>query len=123
MFVTAFSCVAYLNLVLSDPSIAVTVSGDVAPVIDVVLDLTCDVSGAELITDRAIVYQWSRNGMMVPSQIQRSWSFTPLAYSDAGQYTCAVELTSGILPTSPISAVSTPFNVTLTCESWHNFTV
>ena len=103
---------------LADPLIAVTVSGDVASVVDAVLTLTCNISGAELITSPTITYQWSRNGAMVSDQTQRTWSLSPLAYSDVGQYSCAVDISSTILP-STINAISDPFNVTLSCKSWH----
>jgi hypothetical protein len=99
--------------------ITATVDGDVAPMVNVALTLTCNVDGADMITNPTTTYQWSRNGMVVPDQTQSTWSFSSLAYSDAGQYSCTVDISSTILP-STISAVSDPFNVTLACKSWHN---
>ena len=96
--------------------IAVTVSRDVAPVVDAVLTLTCNVIGADMITNPTTTYLWSRNGTVVSDQTQRTWSFSSLAYSDAGQYSCAVNVSSAILP-STISVVSDAFNVTLSCKS------
>ena len=109
-----------LLIVLSDPSITVGVSGDVAPVAGMMLTLTCNVGGADMITNPTTTYQWSRNGLVVADQTQRIWSFSLLAYSDAGQYSCAVDISSTILPSSPISAMSDTFNATLSCKSWHN---
>lgn len=105
---------------ISDPTIAVDVSGDVAPMIDVALTLACNVhNGTDMITNPNITYQWyqSRNGhrLAVPEQTQQTWFFTSLSYSDAGQYFCAVNISSIILP-SIINAVSDPFNVTLSCK-------
>ena len=108
-----------LIIFLSDPNITVSVGGDVAPVAGMMLTLTCNVIGAEMIIDPATAYQWSRNGMVISGQTQRTWSFSPLAYSDVGQYSCAANVSSTILP-STISAVSDPFNVTLSCKSRHN---
>ena len=99
--------------------IAVTVSSDVAPIVDAALTLTCNVVGAGMITNPTTTYQWARNGMVVPDQVELTWSLSPLAYSDAGQYSCAVDISSTILPSS-ISAESDPFNVTLSCKSWHS---
>ena len=101
----------------ADRMIAITVSGDVAPMVDAALILACNVVGADMITNPTIIYQWSRNGMVVTDQTQRTWSFSSLAYSDAGQYSCAVDISSTILP-STISAVSDSFNVTLSCKSY-----
>ena len=61
------------------------------------------------------MYQWSRNGMVVSDQTQQTLSFTSLAYSDAEQYMCTVDVSSNLLSSS-INAVSDPFNVTLTCK-------
>ena len=101
---------------LSDPSITVSVSGDVAPVARMMLTLTCNVDGADMITNPTITYQWFRDGMVVSDQTQQTWSFSSLAYTDAGQYSCAVNISSTILP-STITAIADPFNVTLSCES------
>ena len=105
---------------ISDPTIAVDVSGDVAPVVDVALTLACNVdNGIDMITNPNVTYQWykSRNGrrLVVPEQTQQIWSFTSLNYSDAGRYSCAVDISSTIL-SSTINAVSDPFNVTLSCK-------
>ena len=112
-----FFCDHISNFDLSDPWITVRVSGDVTPMAGSMLTLTCNVNGAEMISPTT-TYQWSRNEMMVPSQTQQTLSFTSLAYSDAGQYSCTVGLSSSLLSSS-INAVSDPFNVTLTCKSHH----
>ena len=82
------------------------------------MTLTCNVSGAEMLSNLTTTYQWSRNGMIMSDQTQPTLSFSPLAYSDAGQYSCTVELSSSILSSS-INAASDPFNVILTCKSHH----
>ena len=102
---------------LSDPKITVSISVDlITPMVGLMLTLTCNVDRADMITNPTTTYQWSRNGMVVSEQTQPTWSFSSLAYSDAGQYSCAVNISSTILP-STISAVSDPFNVTLSCKS------
>ena len=103
---------------LSDPKVVIVVSGDVTPTVGMMLTLTCNVSGADMITSHAITYQWSRNGMAVSDQTQQTWSFSSLTFSDAGQYSCAVDISSNILP-STISAMSALFNITLSCKLWH----
>ena len=103
---------------LSDPKITVSVSADITPMAGSMLTLTCSVSGAEIISDLTTTYQWSRNGMMVPDQAQESWMFNSLSYSDAGQYLCAVDVSSSLLSSS-INVASDAFNVTLTCKSHH----
>ncbi len=114
-------CDFILAFDLSDPVITVAVGGGVAPMVNMALTLTCNVGGADMITTptTTYMYQWSMNGVEVPDQTQPTWSFTPLTYSDAGQYSCAVGISSPILPSS-ISADSDPFNVTLSCKSSHN---
>ena len=120
MFSYCIPCDFISTFDLSDP-ITVSVSVDiVTPVAGMMLILTCNVNGDDMITNPTTTYQWSRNGMVVPDQVQQIWSFSPLTYSDAGQYSCAVDISSPILPSCPISAVSDPFNVILSCKSWTN---
>ena len=102
---------------LSDPQITVSISVDlITPMVGTMLTLTCNVVGADMITNPTTTYQWSRNGLAVSGQTQQTWSLSPLAYSDAGQYLCAVDISSPILP-STISAIADPLNVTLSCKS------
>ena len=112
--ISAFFCHLISTFDLTDPKITASVSADVPPMAGMPLTLTCDVGGAEMITPTK-TYQWSRNGMVVSDQRQRTLSFTFLAYSDAGQYSCAVDISSSLLSSS-ISAVSDPFSVILTCK-------
>ena len=88
-------------------------SGDVAPVAGMMLTLTCNIGGAERITNPTTIYQWFRNGRVVSDQTQRRLS---LAYSDSAQYICAVDISATILP-STISAISNALNVRLSCKS------
>ena len=81
------ACISTFDI--SDPTIAVNVSGDETPMVDVALILACNVdNGTDMITNPNVTYQWykSRNGhrLVVPEQIQQIWSFTSLSYSDAG---------------------------------------
>ena len=110
----AFFCDLISTYDLSDPRITVSVSADVPPMAGMPLTLTCDVSGAEMITPTT-TYQWSRNGTVVSDQTLQTLSFTSLAYSDAGQYSCTVDVSSNLLSSS-ISAQSEPVDVTLTCK-------
>ena len=119
--VTIFFCDFILTFDLSDPKITVNISVDsITPMVGMMLTLTCNVGGDDRITNPTTTYLWSRNGMVVPNQTQQTWSLSPLAYSHAGQYSCVVDISSPILPSSPISTLSDPFNVTLSCKSWHN---
>ena len=104
----------------SDPKVTVTISGDVNPMPGMMLTLTCNVAGAEMITSPTPTYQWSKNGVVVSDQTQQTWSFSSLMFSDADQYSCAVNISSSILP-STISVISNPFNVTLSCKLWCKF--
>ena len=117
--VSAFCVTLSSTFDLSDPKVTVTISsGDVTPTAGMMLTLTCNVDGAEMITGRTTTYKWSRNGIVVSNQTQQTWSFSPLTFSDAGHYSCAVNISSNILP-STISAMSALFNITLSCKSWH----
>ena len=112
------ACISTFDI--SDPTIAVNVSGDKAPMVDVALVLACNVDNVtDMITNLNVTYQWykSRNGrrLMVPEQTQQIWSFTSLSYSDAGRYSCAVDISSTIL-SSTVNTVSDPFNVALSCK-------
>ena len=55
--------------------------------------LSCTVSGAERLTDANITYHWFKDDVTV-SNIVMELSFIPLTYSDAGGYTCEVNVTS-----------------------------
>ena len=116
--ITAFCVTLSSTFDLSGPKVMVTVSGDVTPAAGMMLTLTCSVIGDEMITDPTTVYEWSRNGMAVSDQTQQTWLFSSLVHSDAGQYSCAVDISSSILP-STISAMSALFNITLSCTLWH----
>ena len=117
--VAVFCVISPPTFDLSDPTITVSVSADPAtPMAGSMLTLTCSVTGADMISP-TINYQWSRNGVVEPSQMQQTWSFSSLSYSDAGQYSCAVDISSNILPSS-INATSDLFDIILTCKSWHN---
>ena len=103
---------------ISDPKITVSVSADVTPMAGSMLTLTCSVSGADMLSSLTTTYQWSKDDVVVPDRQQESWMFTSLSYSDAGQYSCAVDVSSSLLSSS-INVASDAFNVTLTCKSHH----
>ena len=62
--------------------------------------LTCGVSGADGLTDRTIIYQWTRDGIIVQSSSSNVFSFSsPLRLSLAGQsvYACSATVSSSLL--------------------------
>ena len=81
--------------------------------------LTCTVTGAEGLTDAGamVTYLWRKNGAVVSDQIMATLSFSPLSFSDAGNYTCQVTVTSSLLSDPVITAPSNSESVRLTCMS------
>ena len=69
-------------------TVTIVVSGCETPIAGQSYTLTCSVSGASTTT-----YQWRKNGTMM-SQTGPTLSFSPLRFTDAGQYTCEVIVNS-----------------------------
>ena len=84
--------------------------------------LTCTITGAGGLTDAGamVTYLWLKNGAVVSDQTMATLSFSPLAISDAGSYTCQATVTSSLL-SEPITTNSTnSIDITLTCKSLTN---
>ena len=84
-----------------------------------VYSLTCTLNGTERLTDSSVTYQWFKDGMVVSGQAMETLSFSFLAISDAGSYSCATVVSSCLL-SGPISRNSDPFFVTLSCKLFHD---
>ena len=84
-----------------------------------VYSLTCTLNGTERLTDSNVTYQWFKDGMVVPGQAMETLSFSSLAISDAGSYSCAIILSSYLL-SGPISRNSDPFFIALACKLSHD---
>ena len=109
-------CVRFYFL---DANITVSVTADIATLIaGSVYSLTCNVTGAERLTDSTTNYQWFKNGEVLSGQTMETLSFTSLSFSDAGGYTCQVTVMSSLLMISgPITMNSTnTVEVRLTCK-------
>ena len=81
--------------------------------------LTCDVSGAEGLTDRTITYQWTRDGQAIQSGISNSFDFSsPLRLSLAGQsvYACSASVGSSLLNANIEASASTTQTVMIQSE-------
>ena len=96
-----------------DPIITIRVDGDrVPPIVGSVYSLTCAITGAERLTNSNVTYQWFRSGEVVPGQTMETLPFSSLSISDAGDYSCAITLSSYLL-SGPISRNSDPFTLML----------
>ena len=81
--------------------------------------LTCDVSGAEGLTDQTITYQWTRNGLTIQSGISNTFDFSsPLRLSLAGQsvYACSASVGSNLLINNIEASAGTTQTVTIQSE-------
>ena len=103
-----------------DPTITVSIaSGSLAtPMVGSMYSLTCTVSGAEGLTDSMMTYQWLKDGVEVSGQtmIMDTLSFSPLASSDAGSYTCQATVTSSLLRDSITTAPSNSVDIQPMCR-------
>ena len=84
-----------------------------------VYSLTCTLNGTERLTDSSVTYQWFKDGMVVSGQAIETLSFSFLAISDAGSYSCAIILSSYLL-SGLISTNSDPFFIMISCKLSHN---
>ena len=107
------------SVISPDPAITVSVTSSVTtPMVGSMYSLTCTVTGAEGLTDAMVTYQWLKNGTVVSGQTMATLSFSPLAFSDAGSYTCQATVTASLLISDPITtAPSNSENIRLTCRS------
>ena len=88
------------------PTIVVSIITSVAtPMVGSMYSLICSDTGAERLTDATVTYQWFKNGAVVSGQIMAILSFSPLAISDAGNYTCQATVTFSLL-SDPITTAS-----------------
>ena len=98
-----------------DPIINVRVDIDVVTTMSgSTYSLNCTVTGAEMLTG-STTYQWFKNDDMVVGQKVKTYSITPLSFTDAGGYTCQAIIMSNLL-SGPITMISSnSINITLTC--------
>ena len=81
---------------------AVTRSGDRA-IAGQSYTLECGASGASLLADVNITYEWTRGSSSVVLGGDMTYTFTPTARDDGVMYHCAVTVTSSSLST-PITS-------------------
>ena len=62
--------------------------------------LECGVSGAEMLADVSITYEWTRGSSSVVLGRDMAYTFTPTAGDDGVMYHCTVTITSSSLSTS-----------------------
>ena len=74
--------------------------------------LKCGVSGAELLPDVSITYEWTRGSSSVVLGGDMTYTFTPTAGDDGVMYHCAVTVDSSSLNTPAIGTKSTTIRVT-----------
>ena len=86
-------------IIVPSVSVAVTESGDGA-IAGQSYTLECGVSGAEMLADVSITYEWTRGSSSVVLGGDMTYTFTPTAAGDDGvMYHCAVTVTSSSLRT------------------------
>ena len=91
------------------PLVSVQINdGGATPVAGEKYTLTCRVSGAESLNP-TITYQWTKNNDTVTHTNSKTLLFSTLRVSDAGDYVCKVNVSSGYL-IQPIDASSIPFS-------------
>ena len=89
---------------------AVTESGDGA-IAGQSYTLECGVSGASLLDDVSITYEWTRGSSSVMLGGDMTYTFTPTAGDDGVMYHCAVTVTSSSLNTPITSSGSRTISV------------
>lgn len=77
--------------------------------------LTCNIAGAERLTDAMVAYQWFKNGVMVPDHMLRNLSFSSLTFSDAGVYACQAIIMSNLLRGHVVA--NTSVEIALICKA------
>ena len=98
----------------TDPIISGSIdSSEATPTAGSVYFLTCIVTGAERLTDAMVTYQWLKDGNIISDQRMRNLSFSSLAISDAGSYTCQATVTSNLL-SAPIT-INHSTEIVFTC--------
>ena len=100
----SFSCIA------PSISVAVTGSGDGA-IAGQSYTLECGVSGAEVLVDVSITYQWTRGSSSVVLGGDMTYTFTPTAGDDGVMYRCAATVTSSSLNATITSSGSRTISV------------
>jgi hypothetical protein len=58
-----------------------------------------------------VTFQWLKNDAVVSGQTMATLSFSPLAFSDAGSYTCQATVNSSLLSAPITTASSNSLNV------------
>ena len=95
-------------------SVAVTESDDGA-IAGQSYTLECGVSGAEMLADVSITYEWTKGSSSVVLGGDMTYTFTPTAGDDGVVYHCAVTVTSSSLSTPITSSGSRTISVLGTC--------
>ena len=81
-----------------DPSISVVIAtSGKRPTVGENYTLSCDLVGADELTDRMVSYQWMRNETFNIETNLRELTFSPFMLSDAGNYSCQIRLESPLL--------------------------
>ena len=96
--------------IVASVSVAVTESGDGA-IAGQSYTLECGVSGAEMLADVSITYEWTRGSSSVVLGEDMTYTFTPTAGDDGVIYHCAATVTSSSLNTPITSSGSRTISV------------
>ena len=91
-------------------SVAVTESGDGA-IAGQSYTLECGVSGAEMLADVSITYEWTRGSSSVVLGGNMTYTFTPTAEDDGVMYRCEATVTSRSLSAPIIKSGSRTISV------------
>ena len=95
----AQNCIILFIIIVPSVSVAVTESGEGA-IAGQNYTLECGVSGADILADVSITYEWTRGSSSVVLGGDMTYTFTPTAAGDDGvMYDCAVTVTSSSLST------------------------
>ena len=89
---------------------AVTENGDGA-IAGQSYTLECGVSGAEMLVDVSITYEWTRGSSSVVLGGDMTYTFTPTVRDDGVMYHCTVAVTSSSLSASITRSGSRTINV------------
>ena len=73
--------------------------------------LECGVSGAEMLADVSITYEWTRGSSSVVLGGDMTYTFTPTVGDDGVMYHCAATVTSNLLSTAIIRSGSRTISV------------
>lgn len=72
--------------------------------------ISCDVIGADKLSDRSVSYQWKINNVTKTLDMETSLrvlTFSPFKLSNAGSYSCRIGLESSLLSSGTIFATNT----------------